>query len=403
VTTYEEALAKVLAEARPLGEESVKLADALGRRTAGDLRAAHDSPIFDCSSVDGFAVRSADLQGAKQKGLSVVGTMYAGDDPAKARCGSGECVRTMTGAAIAEGADAVVMQEDVTSSGDTATFSQPAKHGQCVRKKGEEYREGDLLISAGTNCTPSVLALLAAQGHKTARVARRPLVAVLVTGEELARPGEKLKPGQIYDSNSIALASAVESLTGQRPHTASVGDDSATIMRALELSVNTCDLFVFSGGASVGEKDLVRAACLESGVEERFWRISMKPGKPVFFGVHMKGALVFALPGNPVSAQVTFEVLVAPAIRKMTGDPDPQPKRQRAVLGGCIQRNPGRLEFLRATTTYDNGKLIATPIQRQGSHMASGIAIADRLIVVPADKECIEAGETVDTIPLRWA
>jgi molybdopterin molybdotransferase len=183
----------------------------------------------------------------------------------------------------------------------------------------------------------------------------------------------------------------------------SVGDDKEATRRTFEEVVAQCDVVVFSGGASVGEKDLVRSTLLECGMREVFWRISMKPGKPVFFGVHPSGALVFALPGNPVSAQVTFELLVAPAVLKMSGAAGCAPAFEKAVLGSCIKRVAGRKEFIRSTTRGENGKLIAEPLGRQGSHMASGLAAADRLVVVEPDVDCLDAGTLVDTVQLRWS
>ncbi len=404
--SFEDALSAVLAEAKPLGSETVPLDMALGRFLSADLVAKYDSPRFDNSAVDGFAVRSSDLASASKRSpvaLHVSDTVFAGDDATSARIGAGESARTMTGAAVVAGADAVVMQEDVTLSGGQATFSEPATQGQAVRKQGEEFHAGDLLISKGTHCSPAVLALVAGQGLGEAVVGKTPRVGVIVTGSELAAPGAALAPGQIYESNSVALSAAARSLTGRAAVVKSVGDDAAATRKVFESVVEECDIVVFSGGASVGEKDLVRATLLDAGVEERFWRINMKPGKPVFFGVHTMGALVFALPGNPVSAQVTFELLVASAVLRMSGASQHSPKVEKAVLGSCIKRVPGRKEFIRATSRTEGGRLYAEPLTKQGSHMSSGIALADRLVVVDQDTECVEAGAVVDTVQLRWS
>ncbi len=404
--SFEDALSTVLAEAKPLGPETVPLDGALGRFLSADLIAAYDSPRFDNSAVDGYAVRSADLAKASKGSpvtLTVTSTVYAGDDATNASLAEGESVRTMTGAAVVSGADAVVMQEDVSVEGHHAVFTSPAAAEQAVRRKGEEFRTGDLLIGKGSLCSPAVLALIAGQGYGEAVVGRVPRIGVIVTGSELAKAGAVLAPGQIYESNSVALSAAVHSLTGRSPVVKSVGDDASQTREAFESIVSECDVVVFSGGASVGEKDLVRTTLLAAGVEERFWRINMKPGKPVFFGVHPAGALVFALPGNPVSAQVTFELLVASAILKKSGASNHSPRVEKATLGACIKRVPGRKEFIRSVTRIENGRLIADPLTKQGSHMSSGIALADRLVVVEQDAECVEAGETVDTVPLRWS
>jgi molybdopterin molybdotransferase len=405
LTTFEEALAIVLAAVKPLGTESMPLDRALGRFLSADLISVYDSPRFDNSAVDGFAVRSSDIAKASKQSLvtlKVSDTVFAGDDATKAQLAAGESARTMTGAEIVGGADAVVMQEDVDFAGGSAVFSGPATRGQAVRKQGEEFRAGDLLIGKGAQCTPSVLSLIAGQGNGEATVGRVPRVAVIVTGSELAKPGAALAPGQIYESNSVALCAAVRSLTGSDAVALSVGDDAIQTREKFESIAEDCDVVVFSGGASVGEKDLVRTTLLEAGVVEKFWRVSMKPGKPVFFGVHTGGALVFGLPGNPVSAQVTFELLVAPAILKMCGAAECSQKFEQAVLGACIKRRPGRKEFLRATTRIEGGRVYADPLRQQESHMVSGLAMADRLIVVESDVDCLEAGEVVDTVQLRW-
>jgi molybdopterin molybdotransferase len=402
VISYEDALAAVLGESSFLGSKSVAVEKAGNRYLAHDLSASHDSPRFDNSAVDGYAVRSADLTSAPVS-LRVVGTVYAGDDASSLEINSGECMRTMTGAMVVRGADAVVMQEDVRVEGETAQFSEPSKPEQAVRRAGEEYRKGDLLIQRGSLCTPSVLALAAGQGRAQVEVGKEPRVGIVVTGSELAKPGVVLSTGQIYESNSVALAVASRALTGLDPIVRSVGDDKEATRAAFESVVGECDVVVFSGGASVGEKDLVRSTLIECGMREVFWRISMKPGKPVFFGVHATGALVFALPGNPVSAQVTFELLVVPAILKLSGAASPGPCFEKAVLGSCIKRVAGRKEFIRSVTRNEGGRLIVEPLGRQGSHMASGLASADRLIVIEPEVDCLEAGTLVDTVQLRWS
>lgn len=404
--SFEDALAAVLSAARPMGAESVPVSRALGRYLASDLVAAYDSPLFDNSAVDGFAVRASDIALASASSpvsLRVVTESFAGDDVSARKIGPGECAKTMTGAPIVAGADSVVMKEDVSFVDGLAVISAPTSVGSAVRTRASEYSKGDMLVGAGSKCSPSVLALAASQGHADVSVGRSPRIGVIVTGSELVKPGASLGPGQIYESNSVALAAAVESLTDHAPTMKSVGDEEAETRRAFEEVVAQCDVVVFSGGASVGEKDLVRGTLLACGVEEKFWRISMKPGKPVFFGVHPNGALVFALPGNPVSAQVTFELLVAPLIRKMSGAGNAGPLFERAVLGSCIKRVAGRKEFIRSVSRNEGGRVIVEPLARQGSHMASGLAAADRLVVVEPDVDCLDAGTLVDTVQLRWS
>jgi molybdenum cofactor synthesis domain-containing protein len=404
--SYERALETVLAAARQVGRESVPLSLALGRYLSQDLFAAFDSPLFDNSAVDGYAVRAVDLAGAtpaRPVVLRITGESFAGDDVTARAIGPGEAAKTMTGAGIVAGADSVVMKEDVVVTGAGASFAAPTQLGSAVRKRASEYGKGDLLVGHGTKCSPSVLALVASQGLAEIVVGRPPRLGLVVTGSELVKPGEPLAAGQIYESNSVALAAAAASLTGASPAQWSVGDDEAETRRAFLEAVDACDVVVFSGGASVGEKDLVRSVLLSCGVQEEFWRINMKPGKPVFFGMHTNGARVFALPGNPVSAQVTFELLVSPLVRKMSGAGTPGPLFEKAYLGSCIKRAPGRKEFVRSVSRNENGRLVVEPLARQGSHMASGLAAADRLTVVEADVDCLEAGTLVETVQLRWS
>lgn len=396
MTSFDDALASVLSLASSKGVEEIPVEDGLGRYLASDFHAKFDSPLFDNSSVDGFAVRSSDVTGAVS--LPCVGVVYAGDENVAA-LSPGTTVRVMTGAAMPEGANAMVMQEDVAFDGEVATFSAPVKSGQAVRKRGEEFRAGDLLVRAGGRLTSQSLALIAGQGCSEVSVGVRPVLSLIVTGSELAQGGEALKPGQIYESNSVSLSLRAMESGVERPVVRSVGDDVDALREAFEAACQESDVVVFSGGASVGEKDLVRRMCLSSGVEEVFWRINMKPGKPVFFG-RRGSVLVFALPGNPVSAQVTFHLLVAPVLRAMSGCASPGLTYEDAVLGTDVKHAAGRKEFVRAMTRNEGGRLVATPIAKQGSHMSSGMAMADRLIVVGEDEECLKAGSIVKTVPL---
>lgn len=395
--SYGDALKSVLKCSHTIGIEDVDTEGALGRYLATDLAALVDSPRFDNSAVDGFAVRASDL--AELRSLAIVGTVVAGDDRT-VNLGQGETVRTMTGAPMPEGADAMVMQEDVTVKGHTAHFNEPPKKGQAVRTRGEDYRAGDLLLKRGTRLSPSALALVASQGLQSVSVHVRPKMEIIVTGSELATPGEQLQQGHIYESNSVALAARASHLGLHAPRVQRVSDDLEETKSALQRAINESDIVVFSGGASVGERDFVRKACLECGVQEHFWRVNIKPGKPVFFG-SLKNKLVFALPGNPVSAQVTFMLLVAPAVRAMMGASDPLPHRQRAVLETRLTRTPGRTEFVRAVTRQEGATLMVSPFEKQGSHIASGLATADCLVEVPADVECLEPGTMVDTLPIQ--
>ena len=306
----------------------------------------------------------------------------------------------MTGAGIPDGTSAVVMQEDVQRDGDIAVLnSVDVRESGNIRRAGEEILPGDTVLPAGLRCNPATAATLATLGRTTVTVHKRPAVGIMVTGAELVEPGGELRPGQIFESNAIGLAAAVRAQGIGDVVVETVGDGvSDTVAAFLRLS-HQCDIVVSSGGVSVGERDVVRDVYLSNGVKELFWKVAMKPGKPVFFGKSSE-CLVFGLPGNPVSALVTFEILVAPAIRKTSGSLSPTAPRTRATLTKHIRRKPGRLEFVRATTEYRDGKAFATPLDHQGSHMTSGLALADRLLIVPSDAECIEAGTELDSMTI---
>ncbi|MCH8979206.1 MAG: molybdopterin molybdotransferase MoeA [Armatimonadetes bacterium] len=399
--TYDEALRTVLDSCPVLGAEDVEVSACLGRYLSEDVLSPLSLPAFDNSAVDGYALRASDIA-ASPVTLPVVGTVFAGDDPGATICEPGSCVRIMTGAGVPRGADSVVMQEDVEASDGSAVFHGPVgEAGQHVRPAGEEIKSGDLAFCAGARCNPAVIGALATLGLPSVRAHRVPRVGVMVTGTELAAPGEPLNPGQVYESNGVALKSALVSLGVRHVAVEMVGDDPDETAEVFRRLAEECDVVLTSGGASVGERDLVRGAFLANGVEEKFWRVSMKPGKPVFFGT-TDSCLVFGLPGNPVSALVTFEVLAAPAVRKMSGSRSPEAVRESVVLAEHIRRKPGRLEFVRATTEHHDGRAFATPVGAQGSHMMSGLAHADRLLIVAADADCIEAGTVLDSVPLRW-
>ena len=405
--SYDEALQTVLDSCPVLDAEDVDVSSCLGRYLADDVFSPLSLPAFDNSAVDGYALRACDIEDASPENLvslRVVGTVFAGDDPGGTVCKPGSAVRIMTGAGVPEGAECVVMQEDVDPSDGSAVFRGPAgAAGQHVRRAGEELCSGDLVFPAGTRCNPAVLGALATLGLQTVRAHGVPRVGVMVTGTELAAPGVPLRPGQVYESNGLALRSALEGLGVEHVTVEKVGDDPDETSEVFRRLAEGCDVVLTSGGASVGERDLVRSAFLSNGVSERFWRVSMKPGKPVFFGVAEKsGCLVFGLPGNPVSALVTFEVLAAPAVRKMSGSRSPAAERSSVVLAEHIRRRPGRLEFVRATTEHRDGRVFATPVGAQGSHMMSGLAHADCLLIVAADADCVEAGTVLDSVPLRW-
>jgi molybdopterin molybdotransferase len=388
--TLEQAQERVLELARPLVAEAVPLAEAGGRVSAEDARARIDLPPFASSAMDGFAVRAADLPGA----LRIVGESAAGR-PFDARLGPGCAVAVSTGAVVPEGADAVVPVENVVQQENKVEISMSGEPGGHIRPRGGDVTTGEVVVPAGVRLNAARLAAAAASGVAELPCARRPRVAVLATGSELVDPGEALRPGQIYETNSLMLSAALATVGAEvLPHP-SVADDEATLREALERGL-AADVLVTSGGVSVGEHDLVRAAERELGVEEVFWRVSIKPGKPVSFGVRGE-TLVFGLPGNPVSALVGCELFVKPAVWALQGLADPLPRFEPGRLAVGLRRNEERDEFVRARSRVDGDTLVLDPITGQESHMIGRSAAADALVHIPRGNGEFDAGSTV-----RW-
>ena len=339
---HPEAVRLVLENTHRLPADDVPLVEARGLALAEDLEARFDSPPFDNSAVDGYAVRSADAEVGRT--FRVVDEAPAGRPAAKS-VGEGEAIKIFTGGVIPEGADAVVMVENTSGWGEEFELKKAASSGQNVRGSGEDVREGDVILSAGTEVGPPEIALAATQGYGRLPVYRRPEVVVLSTGTELVEPGERdLSPGEIYDSNSFALIAQAEEVGARARRITAASDDAAVLRNAVNEALETADVVVTSGGVSVGEKDLVKATMLELGVEQVFWGVKFKPGKPLFFGVR-GGASVFGLPGNPVSAMVCFELFVRPALVRMMGREDREDPGYRCTSrrtsetasGGCTR------------------------------------------------------------------
>lgn len=391
--SYEDALRLIQSALEPLGVERVSLAELSGRVLAEPLVSPIDLPGFDNSAVDGYGIRAEDAA----LRLRVVREVAAGDDPAAPPIGLGEAVRIFTGSAIPAGVDAVVMQEDVRRDGDSIEITGRVTAGDHIRPRGDELRQGGLAHPAGSRVTPPVLGLVAALGLTEATVYRRPCVAILGTGSELVVPGEPLGPGQVYEANTYALRAAIEGLGLPITSCRAVRDDAESTREALREALQA-DVVLTCGGVSVGDHDLVRESFAALGVEERLWRISMKPGKPFYFGVGPQGQTVFGLPGNPVSALVTFNVLVRPALRKLVGLPPVAEQAFPLGLGHGFPRTQNRAEFVRAALR--DGK--AYPLSAQGSHMLSGLAQADVLLHLPPNSGPYQPGDDVLAIPIRW-
>lgn len=388
--TLDEAHEQVLKAARPLPAENVPIAAAAGRVCAEDVHARIDLPPFASSAMDGFAVLAADLPGT----LRISGESAAGR-PFGARLEPGRAVAISTGAVVPEGADAVVPIENVVRKDNAVEISRPASLGANIRRRGGDVAAGAVVVPAGATFTPGRLAAAAASGASELRCARRPRVAVLATGSELVDPGGDLRPGQIYETNSLMLSSELAAAGAEIVTEPPVADDERALRDALERGL-AADILVTSGGVSVGEHDLVRAVLRELGVEERFWRVSIKPGKPVSFGVRGE-TLVFGLPGNPVSALVGCELFVKPALRVLQGIPDPLPRFEPGRLAAGLRRNAERDEFVRARLRTDGEALVLEPLTGQESHMIVRSAGADALVHIPRGNGEVGAGATV-----RW-
>jgi molybdopterin molybdotransferase len=388
--TLEEAHECVLKYARPLPAEPVPIADAAGRVSAEDVRARVDLPPFASSAMDGFAVRSADLP----RTLRIAGESAAGQ-PFAAQVEPGCAVTISTGAVVPEGADAVVPIEHVVQIDNTVEISEAIRPGAHVRPRGGDVAVGEVVVPACVRFMPARLAAAAASGVAELSCARRPRVAVLATGSELVGPGRELWPGQIYETNGLMLSSALVAAGAEVQTEPPAADDEQALREAIERGL-AADVLVTSGGVSVGEHDLVRAAARELGVEEVFWRVAIKPGKPVSFGVR-GDTLVFGLPGNPVSALVGCELFVKPALRALQGLQDPLPRFEPGRLASSLRRNEERDEFVRARSRVDGGVLVLEPVTGQESHMIVRSAAADALVHVPRGNGELAAGSTV-----RW-
>jgi molybdopterin molybdotransferase len=396
LVTLEAAREAVLAEAEPLPAESVPIERALGRVSAEQVRATSAIPPFDNSAMDGYAVRSADAASASPHApveLSLAGESRAGR-PWDRSVDEGEAVAISTGAVLPHGADSVVRLEDTEADDGRVVVLEAPEAGLNVRRAGDDLREGDVAIDPGTVLGPAELGVLASVGGSSLSCHSRPTVSVLVTGDELADPGERLSPGQIYDTNSHAVASLAQLAGGIVSSVERVEDEEAAVREALRVALDA-DVAVVCGGVSVGTHDHVRPALAELGVGERFWGVALKPGRPTWFGVQNSGGLVFGLPGNPVSAMVTFLLFVRPALHALAGA-STNPLRATAILDERYPKSAGRAHAVRCRLRlFDDGWHVR-PTKEQGSHVLSSMLGADCLALIPTDAETIEAGTRVE-------
>ena len=396
--SFGEARSRVMADVRRVGPERVALADAAGRVLAEDLVAHEPLPPFDNSAMDGYAVAIADLQGEGPWTLAVAGESRAGIEPPWLARG-GAC-RIFTGAPIPERADAVVMQERVTREGDAVRIEARPKAGQNVRRAGEDLSRDAVAIAAGARLSAGGIALAAMLGRSDLPVARRPVVTIVCTGDELRAAGDPPRAASIPESNSAPLAALARQAAAVVRIAPIARDEPQATTRAIEQALEGTDLLLTVGGVSVGDHDIVRPALERAGVELDFWRVAIKPGKPIAFG--RRGTTsVLGLPGNPASAIVTFTVFGMPLLRAMQRDARPMATPLRARMAASRRRSPDRLELVRATLQLDGGQLSARVHDNQSSGAATSLASSDGLAFVPAGDDAIEAGTFVDF--LRWA
>ncbi|TMK69236.1 MAG: molybdopterin molybdotransferase MoeA [Actinobacteria bacterium] len=389
----EEALARVLSHVAVLGAEDVPTGSAVGRVLAADALAAVDLPPFVSSAMDGFAVRAEDTPGT----LVIVERIAAGL-PSSRGLSRGEAMGIATGGVVPEGADAVVPIEYVVEHDNKVETSEPVVRGANVRPRGGDVRAGVAVVPRGTRIAAAQVGALAAAGIAGVACTRRPRVAVLSTGTELRRPGETLGPGQVYEANAVMLAAAVAAANAVVEQLPAVADNENAHRAALERALSA-DVVVTSGGVSVGPHDLVRRVAGELGVEEVFWGVSVKPGKPVSFGVRGR-TLVFGLPGNPVSSLVGCELFVRPALLALQGAAEPGPVYEPGRLAVAVRRNPRRDELLRARRTIRDSGVFLEPITGQESHMIARTAGTDALVLAPSGTGELPAGAAVRYLPL---
>jgi molybdopterin molybdotransferase len=395
--SVEEARQRLLAPLKPLGAEHVALADAAGRVLAEDVVARRTQPPFAASAMDGYAVRAADVARVPAE-LRVVGSVPAGQRH-EGMVGRGEAVRIFTGAPVPDGADAIVIQEDTDRRGDIVVVKEGAPAGRYVRPAGLDFREGAVGLVKGRRLTARDIGLAAAMNRPWLLVHRQPRVAVLPTGDEVVMPGDPVGPNQIVSSNALALGALIERVGGVPVQLPIAPDDSAALQRIAEGAAGA-DLLVTTGGASVGEHDLVRDALGQTGLTLDFWTVAMRPGKPLMVGRY-GSVLMIGLPGNPVSTLVCGLLFVKPAIERLLGLEAPEEPTQRARLKAKLSANDRRQDYLRARMTRAvDGTFEVEPFRVQDSSMMSALAAADCLVIRKPHAPEAATGEWVEIIPL---
>jgi len=401
LTPVDEALARVLASvAAPTEPEEVELAEACGRTLASDVAAGRVQPPFVNSAMDGYVLRATDAAIAPAR-LTVVGESAAGR-PFAGRLRCGEAARIFTGAPLPEGADAVVMQEHARRNGNVVILDAPVARGAHVRARGGDFEAGEIVLRAGRRLTARDVALAAAANHPMLKVRRRPRVAILANGDELVRPGAALKPGQIVSSNTYAVSAIVVSAGGAPIDLGIAADDPAALADKLAQAIaERADVLVTLGGASVGDHDLTRQALLDAGMDLEFWRVAMRPGKPLLHG-RVGATIVLGLPGNPAPSTLCALLFLRPLVRALLADPqvgaDPS---EPARLAAALPANGPHREYARATLTRGvDGLDLATPLKTQDASLTKALADADALLVRSPNAPAASAGDLCRIIRL---
>lgn len=394
----DEALGKILEAIEPVqGMEKTELRAAVGRVLAEDVRSNINVPSYDNSAMDGYAVIGSDIPAAGTRELKVIGTIFAGK-PLHETVQPGTCARIMTGGVMPDGADTVIIQERTVHQGDVVTIGNDTKAGDNVRSAGEDITRGDIILHQGVRLTPADIGLIASLGIGEVMVTRKPRVAFFSTGDELQSIGEKLDPGNVFDSNRYTLYGMLSRLGVEIIDMGVVRDVKEDIKKAFNQAASYADVIITSGGVSVGEADYIKEILGALG-QVNFWKVAIKPGRPLAFG-KLQNAYFFGLPGNPVSVMVTFYQFVQPAIHKLMGSRLIEPLTTRAICRSKLKKRPGRVEYQRGILHKDeNGRLVVDKTGAQGSGILSSMSQANCFIILPMESEGIQPGAEVEIQP----
>ncbi len=393
--TVDEARETILAKIKFKGVEKVPVEEALGRVLAEDIVARRNNPPLDNSAMDGYALIAKDIASATPENpvRLKLGEEIAAGHQTDVTLKPGEAFRIMTGAPIPKGADAVIMQEDTERNGDSVLVKDRAEVGENIREAGEDVREGEVVVPKGVDITPAQIGMMAVVGRSQIYVSQRPRIAILSTGDEILELDETATGPCIYNSNGHMLSAQIRSAGGLPVYLGIAKDTEEDLLEKFNWALE-CDCVVSSGGVSVGDYDLVKASLKKLGQEMLFWKVAMKPGKPLAFG-RIGETPIFGLPGNPVSSFVSFEQFVRPSIRKILGCSELFPQTVRARLKRTIHKKPGRLHFLSSIVSWDENGYHVAPAEEQGSGVLKSTVHANGLLVFPLEADTLEEGTTV--------